>query len=73
VLAERGTGRLLGAQIVGKEGSATRIDTCAVALWNEMTVEEMVGLDLGYAPPFSPVWDPVLVAARVATGQVMKG
>ncbi len=73
VLAERGTGRLLGAQIVGKEGSATRIDTCAVALWNEMTVEEMVGLDLGYAPPFSPVWDPVLVAARVATGKVLKG
>jgi NADPH-dependent 2,4-dienoyl-CoA reductase/sulfur reductase-like enzyme len=73
MLAERGTGRLLGAQIVGKEGSATRIDTCAVALWNEMTVEEMVGLDLGYAPPFSPVWDPVLVAARVATGKVMAG
>jgi NADPH-dependent 2,4-dienoyl-CoA reductase/sulfur reductase-like enzyme len=71
MLAERGTGRLLGAQIVGKEGSATRIDTCAVALWNEMTVEEMVGLDLGYAPPFSPVWDPVLVAARVATGKVI--
>jgi len=71
VLAERGTGRLLGAQIVGGDGSATRIDTCAVALWNEMTVEDMVGLDLGYAPPFSPVWDPVLVAARVATGKIM--
>jgi NADPH-dependent 2,4-dienoyl-CoA reductase/sulfur reductase-like enzyme len=71
VLAERGTGRLLGAQIVGGQGSATRIDTCAVALWNEMTVEEMVGLDLGYAPPFSPVWDPVLVAARVATGKIL--
>jgi len=36
-----------------------------------MTVEEMVGLDLGYAPPFSPVWDPVLVAARVATGKIL--
>jgi NADPH-dependent 2,4-dienoyl-CoA reductase/sulfur reductase-like enzyme len=71
VLAERGTGRLLGAQIVGGQGSATRVDTCAVALWNEMTVEEMVGLDLGYAPPFSPVWDPVLVAARVATGKIL--
>jgi len=71
VLAERGTGRLLGAQIVGGQGSATRIDTCAVALWNEMTVEEMVGMDLGYAPPFSPVWDPVLVAARVAVGKVV--
>lgn len=66
LLADRGSGRLLGAQIVGREGSAKRVDVCAVALWNEMTVEEMTGLDLGYAPPFSPVWDPVLVAARKA-------
>jgi Uncharacterized NAD(FAD)-dependent dehydrogenases len=66
MLAEVRSGRLLGAQIVGREGSAKRIDVCAVALWNEMTVEEMAGLDLGYAPPFSPVWDPVLVAARAA-------
>jgi hypothetical protein len=35
-----------------------------------MTVEEMTGLDLGYAPPFSPVWDPVLVAARKAAAVV---
>jgi NADPH-dependent 2,4-dienoyl-CoA reductase/sulfur reductase-like enzyme len=70
VIAERGTGRLLGAQLVGREGSAKRVDVCAVALWNEMTVEEMTGLDLGYAPPFSPVWDPVLVAARKAAAAV---
>ena len=66
LLAEPGTGRLLGGQIVGREGAAKRIDILAVALWNEMTVDEMIGLDLGYAPPFSPVWDPVLVAARKA-------
>jgi len=66
VLAERGSGRLLGAQIVGREGSAKRVDACAVALWNDMTVEEMASLDLGYAPPFAPVWDAVLVAARKA-------
>jgi NADPH-dependent 2,4-dienoyl-CoA reductase/sulfur reductase-like enzyme len=70
MIAERGTGRLLGAQLVGREGSAKRVDVCAVALWNEMTVEEMTGLDLGYAPPFSPVWDPVLVAARKAAAAV---
>jgi NADPH-dependent 2,4-dienoyl-CoA reductase/sulfur reductase-like enzyme len=70
MIAERCTGRLLGAQLVGREGSAKRVDVCAVALWNEMTVEEMVGLDLGYAPPFSPVWDPVLVAARKAAAAV---
>ncbi|MDQ1667148.1 MAG: hypothetical protein QOH75_3179 [Actinomycetota bacterium] len=70
MLAELRSGRLLGAQIVGREGSAKRIDTCAVALWHEMTVEEMINLDLGYAPPFSPVWDPVLVAARAAVSKL---
>jgi NADPH-dependent 2,4-dienoyl-CoA reductase/sulfur reductase-like enzyme len=64
MIAERRTGRLLGAQIVGWEGSAKRIDVVATALFNQMTVEQMTQLDLGYAPPFSPVWDPVLVAAR---------
>ena len=62
--AERRSGRLLGAQIVGREGAAKRIDVCATAIWNEMTVEEVLSLDLAYAPPFSPVWDPVLLAAR---------
>ena len=47
-------------QIVGYEGSAKRIDTAAVALWNRMTVEEMTALDLAYAPPFAPVWDLIL-------------
>jgi len=68
--AERCTGRLLGVQIVGYEGSAKRIDTAAAALWNRMTVEEMTALDLAYAPPFAPVWDPILVAARQAAGAV---
>ncbi len=66
VLAERGSGRLLGGQIVGLEGSAKRIDTLATALHAGFTVEEMINLDLGYAPPFSPVWDPVVTAAREA-------
>jgi NADPH-dependent 2,4-dienoyl-CoA reductase/sulfur reductase-like enzyme len=70
VLAERRTGRLLGAQIVGKEGAAKRIDVFATALWNAMTVGEMVNMDLSYAPPFSPVWDPVLIAARKLSEQV---
>jgi NADPH-dependent 2,4-dienoyl-CoA reductase/sulfur reductase-like enzyme len=70
VLAERRTGRLLGAQIVGKEGAAKRIDVLATAIWNGMTVDEMVNLDLSYAPPFSPVWDPVLIAVRKVAEQV---
>ena len=58
MIAERCTERLLGVQIVGSEGSAKRIGTAATALWNRMTVEEITALDLAYAPPFSPVWDP---------------
>jgi NADPH-dependent 2,4-dienoyl-CoA reductase/sulfur reductase-like enzyme len=70
MLAEHRTGRLLGVQIVGREGAAKRVDVAAVALTAGMTVEQMTALDLGYAPPFSPVWDPVLVAARKAATKV---
>ncbi|MER6969013.1 FAD-dependent oxidoreductase, partial [Streptomyces halstedii] len=73
MLAERRTGRLLGVQIVGREGAGKRVDVAAVALTAGMTVERMTTLDLGYAPPFSPVWDPVLVAARKATAMVGAG
>jgi NADPH-dependent 2,4-dienoyl-CoA reductase/sulfur reductase-like enzyme len=72
MLAERRTGRLLGVQIVGGEGAAKRVDIAAVALTAGMTVEQMTSLDLGYAPPFSPVWDPILVAARKAVTAVRK-
>jgi len=64
MLAESGTGRVLGCQIVGEEGAAKRIDVVAVAVTAAMTVDELVDLDLSYAPPVSPLWDPVQVAAR---------
>ncbi|PRH76457.1 flavoprotein oxidoreductase [Streptomyces solincola] len=70
MLAERRTGRLLGCQIVGREGAAKRVDIAAVALTAGMSVEQVTTLDLGYAPPFSPVWDPVQVAARKAVTKV---
>jgi NADPH-dependent 2,4-dienoyl-CoA reductase/sulfur reductase-like enzyme len=70
MLAEHRTGRLLGVQIVGREGAGKRVDIAAVALTAGMTAEQMTTLDLGYAPPFSPVWDPVLVAARKAAAKV---
>ncbi|CAM5514039.1 hypothetical protein SAVIM40S_02980 [Streptomyces avidinii] len=54
MLAERRTGRLLGVQIVGGAGAAKRVDVAAVALTAGMTVDQVVSLDLGYAPPFSP-------------------
>jgi NADPH-dependent 2,4-dienoyl-CoA reductase/sulfur reductase-like enzyme len=66
LIAERRSGRVLGGQIVGEEGAAKRIDVLAVAVTAEMTVDEVIDLDISYAPPFSPVWDPVIVAARKA-------
>lgn len=66
LVVERGSGRLLGGQIVGLAGAAKRIDVLAACLWNGMTVGQMEGMDLSYAPPFAPVWDPVLIAARKA-------
>lgn len=65
MVAGRADRRLLGAQIIGHAGAGIRIDTCAIALWTRMTVDELVNTDLAYAPPFSSVWDPVQVAARV--------
>jgi NADPH-dependent 2,4-dienoyl-CoA reductase/sulfur reductase-like enzyme len=67
LLSERGSGLLLGAQVVGGPGSGKRIDVLATAIWAGMTAEELAGSDLSYAPPFSPTYDPVVVAARVAS------
>jgi NADPH-dependent 2,4-dienoyl-CoA reductase/sulfur reductase-like enzyme len=67
LLSDRGSGQLLGAQIVGGPGSGKRIDVMATAIWAGMTAEEFAGSDLSYAPPFSPTYDPVIVAARVAS------
>jgi len=63
LVADRGTGRLVGGQIVAEEGAAHRIDTIAAALAASMTAEDLAGLDLVYSPPFGPTWDPLLVAA----------
>ncbi|MBW1753568.1 MAG: FAD-dependent oxidoreductase [Deltaproteobacteria bacterium] len=58
------SGRLLGVQMVAKEGAAHRINAPAVALHGHMTVEQFSQSDLAYAPPFGPVWDPLLIAAN---------
>ncbi|WP_435551479.1 FAD-dependent oxidoreductase [Natrinema sp. CGMCC1.2065] len=69
LLADRESGRLLGGSVVGREG-AKRIDTVATALTADMTVTELQNADLAYAPPFSPVWDPILTAAKVLSGNL---
>lgn len=73
MVVEADSGRILGAQLIGREGAAKRIDTLAAAVWNGMTADELINMDISYAPPFAPVWDPVLIAARKATQAAVQG
>lgn len=66
MIADRSTRRVLGAQIVGAEDSALRIDVAATAIAAGLTIDDIVMLDLAYAPPFASVWSPIQVAARAA-------
>ena len=70
LIAEKGSGRLLGAQAIGEEGVSKRIDVLATAIWNGMTLNEIAWLDLTYVPPVAPVWDPILVAAQVGMKRI---
>jgi pyruvate/2-oxoglutarate dehydrogenase complex dihydrolipoamide dehydrogenase (E3) component len=64
MIGDKKSGRLLGAQMVGTEGVAHRINGPAVALHANMTVGQYCQTDLAYAPPFGPTWDPTLTAAN---------
>jgi CoA-dependent NAD(P)H sulfur oxidoreductase len=64
MVGDKRSGRLLGAQLLGKEGAAHRVNAIAVALQQHMSVEDFSQCDLAYAPPFSPTWDPMLIAAN---------
>jgi NADPH-dependent 2,4-dienoyl-CoA reductase/sulfur reductase-like enzyme len=69
LVADRTTRRLVGATIIGDESAAGRINVVATALQSRLRVEEFEQLDLAYSPPFSPTWDPLLIAAQ----QLVKG
>ncbi|MBT2680557.1 CoA-disulfide reductase [Bacillus sp. ISL-35] len=58
------THKILGGQIIGENGVDKRIDVLATAIFHSMTTEELLDLDLAYAPPYNGVWDPVQQAAR---------
>ena len=64
MLVAASDGRLLGGQLVGGAGAAARVNILATAIHARMAVSDAARLDLAYAPPFSPVWDPVIVAAQ---------
>jgi CoA-dependent NAD(P)H sulfur oxidoreductase len=72
LFVQRGNGKLLGAQMVGGEGVAGRIDVLATALHAKMTLDDLAALDLAYAPPLAPVWDPLLIAASSAQKDLRK-
>ncbi|MGA2517105.1 MAG: FAD-dependent oxidoreductase [Thermodesulfobacteriota bacterium] len=72
LIFDRQSGRLLGAQMAGKEGVARRINALAVALHQKMTVDEISRLDFAYAPPFSAPFDPILIAAEQASRKVQR-
>ena len=63
-IADKRTKRLLGANMWGKDGAVLRANTFAVAIQHKITIEEMQQWDLAYSPPFTPLWDPILVAAN---------
>jgi NADPH-dependent 2,4-dienoyl-CoA reductase/sulfur reductase-like enzyme len=67
-LIHRPDGRLLGAQMVGAgDGVAKRIDVAAIALQAGFDIDALLGADLSYAPPYAPVYEPILLAAQAAS------
>ncbi len=64
VVAEKGSNRILGAQVLGAD-VAMRVNVFATMIQAGFTTRDAFFADLGYAPPFTPIWDPVIVAARV--------
>jgi NADPH-dependent 2,4-dienoyl-CoA reductase/sulfur reductase-like enzyme/rhodanese-related sulfurtransferase len=72
VIAEEGTGRLLGAQVLGECGVDKRVDVLATAIFGKMSVFDLENLDLAYSPPFGSANDPVNIAGFVA-GHIARG
>jgi NADPH-dependent 2,4-dienoyl-CoA reductase/sulfur reductase-like enzyme len=70
VIVSKKDRRVLGAQLAGKLDSVKRVDVYTTAIHNNMTIDQVFDLDLAYAPPFSPVYDPVLLTARVARKKI---
>jgi NADPH-dependent 2,4-dienoyl-CoA reductase/sulfur reductase-like enzyme/rhodanese-related sulfurtransferase len=70
VLAERSTGKIIGAQAVGIDGVDKRLDVFATAITAGMTSADVAALDLAYAPQFGSAKDPVIVAGMILDNQL---
>jgi NADPH-dependent 2,4-dienoyl-CoA reductase/sulfur reductase-like enzyme/rhodanese-related sulfurtransferase len=64
-ISDRASGRLLGSQVIGEEGVDKRIDVLATAIYHRMPLDELLQLDLAYAPPYSGARDPVVIAGAI--------
>ena len=72
LIINKDNSQLIGAQMVGEHGVSKRIDIFATAIYSHLTLEQISHLDLSYAPPFAPVWDPVLIAANIGLKALRK-
>ena len=61
---DKKTGKVIGGEVAGKDGAALRTNVIAAAVSGGMHINDLAYMDFGYAPPFSPVWDPVAAAAQ---------
>lgn len=66
LIYEEDSRRLLGAQIISSGDATGRTNVIATALYAKLRVDDLFFIDLGYAPPYAPVWDPLVIASSVA-------
>jgi NADH oxidase (H2O2-forming) len=72
IIAEPYMGRVMGAQLVGGEGVAHRVNMLSIAIQTEMTVRQLLNADTGYAPPMCDTWEPVALAAEIAARKIQR-
>ncbi len=69
LIADKTSGKLLGAQAVGQSGAVSRINTLSACLWSGMDLDEIGFMDFAYSPPFGGAWDIIHTAAQILKRQ----
>lgn len=65
IIAEKETEKIIGAQMIGGEGVAQRVNALSFAILKEMTVKELAKAETCYAPPLAETWDPITLTAQM--------